>query len=219
MSETKHKIMLSSKHMFNKHGYGAVSLFEIAQHMNMSRGNLTYHFRDKDELLTNIANEMWEKIATERQKTMKLPSFKNLHNEVQLYYKFQKEYAFIFHDPHVLTHPKIKKQFREITAQSIKDNKEIIAFSIGVGNMRPEAFPGLYNNIAFITWMITFFWSTQQIIRGDRKQDDGEKLIWSILLPHLTEKGLKNFKKYFGDSYINSLGDPFDIDLESLISF
>lgn len=219
MSETKVKIMSTAKLMFNKHGYGAISLFEIAQNMNISRGNLTYHFRDKDELLTMISNEMWSKLEAERQKSIKLPSFKNLHNEVQLYYKYQKEYAFIFLDPHVLNHPQIKKQFREITAQSIKENKEIIAFSIGVGNMKPEAFPGLYNNLSFIAWMLTFFWLPQQIIRGEKKQEDGEKLIWSVLLPHMTEKGLYNFKKYFGEGYLNSLGDPFDIDIESLISF
>lgn len=219
MPGTKQKIINRAKQLFNKHGFGAISLFEIAQNLSMSRGNLTYHFKDKDTLLLAIANEMWIKIQSERQKVIQLPSFKNLHNEVQLYYKYQREYAFIFLDVHVLNHPKVKKQFREMTRQSIEDNKKIIAFSMQVGNMKPEAFPGLYNNIAMITWMLTFFWLPQQIIRGEKQQEDGEKLIWSALLPHLTEKGLQNFKKFFGQEYIESLGQEFESDLESLIAF
>ena len=196
-----------------------MSLFEIANDLGMSRGNLTYHFKNKDVLLYTIAEEMWSKIKAEREKSVLLPSFKNLHHEVQLYYKSQKEYAFIFLDPHVLNHPRVKKQFRQLTKQSLTQNKHIIAFSLEVGNIKPELFPGLYNNVSMITWMLTFFWLPQQIITGETRLEDGEKLIWSVLLPHLTEKGIQNFKRFFGQEYLDSLGEPFEIDIESLISF
>lgn len=104
----------------------------------MTRGNLTYHFKNKDELLLAIMEEMWNNILIERNKTRKLPSFENLHNEIQLYHRFQKEYAFLFLYPQVLTHPAIKSKFREMTAQSIKDSEMAIAFAIAAGNMRPE---------------------------------------------------------------------------------
>jgi len=219
VTDTKIKIINRAKQLFNKKGFASMSLFEIANDLGMSRGNLTYHFKDKDILLYTIAEEMWSKIKTEREKSVILPSFKNLHNEVQLYYKYQKEYAFIFLDRHVLNHPQVKKQFRQMTKQSITQNKHIIAFSLEVGNMKPEPFPGLYNNLSTITWMLTFFWLPQQVIRGEKKQEDGEKLIWSVLLPHLTNKGIRNFKKFFGQEYLDSLGQPFELDIESLISF
>ena len=68
------------------------------------------------------------------------------------------------------------------------------------------------------TWMVKFYWLPQQVIRGERKIADGEKLIWSMLLPHLTKKGLNNFRKFFGQDYINSLGEPFAIEMENLIT-
>lgn len=216
---TKEKIIATAIKCFNKESYGAISLHEIAKASGMSRGNLTYHFKDKNSLLEAIAQELWSKMLVERNKSKQLPSFQNLHNEIQLYYKFQKQYAFIFLDPHVLNHPLIKKHFREMTEQSIKDNMATIAFSIRLGNMHPEKVPGTYHNIAFITWMLTFFWLAQQIIRGKKTGEDGEKMIWSILLPHFTEKGLQSFKKYFGEDYHNSLGAPFEVDLTSLIEF
>ena len=195
--DKKSYIISKAKHYFNVHGYQAVTLHELANHLMMSRGNLTYHFKDKRSLLQAIADEMWDKLKTERNKSRKLPSFENLHNEVQLYYKFQKEYSFIFLDTQVLNDAVIKKAFREMTEQTIEDNKANIAFSIQIGNMRPESYPGMYNNIAMITWMLTFFWLPQQVIRGEKSKEDGERLIWSILIPHFTEKGIKSFTKFY----------------------
>ncbi len=212
-------IIQAATRYFNEHGYMTVSLFQLAQHLGMSRGNLTYHFKDKDRLLDAINEEMWDKIKSERNKSRQLPSFQNLHNEIQLYYKFQKQYRFIFLDSHVLNHPLVKQQFREMTTQSIADNKAAIAFAIQLGNMKPETYPGMYNNIALITWMLTFFWLPQQVIRGSKTTEDGERLIWSILIPHFTPKGLKSFKKFFGQDILDSLGAPFEYDLNHLIAF
>lgn len=186
--------------------------------MGISRGNLTYHFKDKEVLLVALANEMWQKIEAERIKSRQFPSFENLHNEVQLYYKFQKEYAFIFLDVHVLNHPKIKSKFRKMAQQTIADNKTTVAFSIQMGNMKAETFPGQYNNLAYLTWMIAFFWLTQQKISGNKSMD-GEKMIWSILLPHFTAKGIQSFKSFFGEDYFNSLGESFDTNIQSLMTF
>lgn len=218
MQNTKDKIIAKAIKLFNKNGFGAVSLFEIANSLSMSRGNLTYHFKDKDQLLLAIAEEVWSKLDKKRQQSLQLPSFKNLHDEVQLFYQYQQEYAFIFMDRLVLGHEVIKSHFRQMTQKSIEDNKKIIAFSIKLGNMKEEPFPGLYNHIAMATWMFTFFWLPQQIIRGERKTADGEKLIWSMLLPHLTKKGLANFKKFFGQDYIDNLGEPFAINMDKMIT-
>ncbi len=216
---TKLKILKEARRYFNKKGYLAGSLQDLANELGMTRGNLTYHFKEKELILQAIAEEMWDKIETERIKSRQFPSFENLHNEVQLYYRFQKEYAFIFLDTHVLNHPMIKKKFRAMTKQTIADNKAAIAFSITTGNMKPESYSGMYHNIAFVAWMLTFFWLPQQIIRGEKTNEDGEKMIWSLLIPHFTEKGNQAFKNFFGAKYMDSIGEPFDIDLDHFISF
>jgi len=217
--DTRSKITEHALKYFNRHGFGAITLHQLAKEMGISRGNLTYHFKDKDALLESIAEDMWALIETERSKSRQLPSFKNLHNEVQLYYQFQKKYAFIFLDTHVLNHPAIKSRFRKMTKQTIADNIASIAFSIKMGNMKPEPVKGMYHNVSMITWMLAFFWLPQQIIRGEKTNQDGERMIWSILIPHFTEKGLDSFKSFFGDEYYENLGDPFEVDLDSLISF
>lgn len=214
---TKDRIIIQACSYFNKSGFSAVTLFELAGHIGMSRGNLTYHFKDKDALLQAISEHMWQRIEEERAKTRQLPSFENLQNEIKLYHTVQKEYAFIFLDSLVLNHTLVQKKFREMADQAIADNLHIIAFSVRIGNMYPERIKGTYRNIALLSWMIPFYWMPQQKLRGKTETEDAEKIIWSLLLPHFTDQGIKSFKKFFGENYFEDLGPAFE--LTELLSF
>ena len=217
--KTKEKIISTATRLFNNQGYNSINLFELANQLGISRGNLTYHFKDKESLLVAICDEMWSKIENERSKTMQLPSFENLHNEIQLYYKFQKEYSFIFSDPNVISQPFIRNKFKEMTNKTIADIKAGIAFSINVGNVVEEKIAGTYNNIEFITWMLAFYWDAQKEICDMYKKMDGEKIIWSFMSPYFTEKGKASFIKFFGEDYFKAVNQKFDINLSSYIAF
>ena len=78
------------------------------------------------------------------------------------------------------------------------------------------------NNLAFSTWMVSFYWLHQQIFHGEKPEKsnvEGEMKIWSMLLPHLTEKGIKSFRKFFGDDYLKKMGKSFNSDLEKYVGF
>jgi len=219
---TKQKIKNKAVELFNKNGYASVNLLEVAGALKMTRGNLTYHFKDKDVLLEAIVTEIWSKMESERRKTRQMPSFENLHNEIQLYYKIQKAYAFVFLDYHVLNHPVIKSKFRELTKQQLADSEATFALAISMGNMHPEPFEGMYHNLALNIWMLSFYWLNQQKVLGGAmsiNNNDGEKNIWSMMLPHFTEKGIKAFRKYFGTDYLKKLGKSFNADIEDYVGF
>jgi len=219
---TRKKIMNKAVELFNKNGYASVTLFEIAGELKMTRGNLTYHFKEKDLLLKAISDEFWEKLDIEKNKRRMLPSFENMHKEVQLFYRFQKEYAFIFLDHHVINHPSIRKKFQEMMKQIINEMEATIAFAISAENMKPEPFEGIYHNLSFNFWMASFYWINVQMIRGDKTKKtsiEGEMKLWSLLLPHLTEKGLKAFRKFFGEDYLKKLGKSFNADIENYVKF
>lgn len=216
---TKQVIIDQAIKVFNERGYDAVSLQELAGEIGISRGNLTYHFKEKDTLLEAIADQMWERLEQERSITRKIPSFKNIHHEVQIYYKIQKMYGFIFLDTKLLAHDVVKERFQTMTEQSIEDNVAAIAFSISAGSMKPESIKGTYHHLAFLTWMIPFFWYAQQVIKGVKSEQDIERVLWSIIIPHFTEKGLANFRSFYGAEYLDQLGVPFELSAESFISF
>ncbi len=85
--------------------------------------------------------------------------------------------------------------------------------------MKPETYNGMYNNLALICWTVAFYWLPQQVIAGKDQEIESEKIIWTMLIPHFTEKGLNAFRKFFGEVYLKNLGKPFDKKIENLISF
>ena len=220
MSErnTKERILNHALKRFNESGYGAMNLLELAKSLDMSRGNMTYHFKDKEALLKCLSEELWQKLQVPR-RSKAIPSFANLHHDSQLYYRLQREYSFIFKDNQVLSHPLVAPQMKAFAEQTIQDIEMAIAVSVQVGNMNPEPLQGTYKNLALTSWILMYFRSSKQEIRNNREKDDGERVIWSLLLPHLTKKGIAAFRKYFGDDYMNQLGDPFNPSLESYVKF
>jgi AcrR family transcriptional regulator len=215
----KQRIIDEAVSTFNAQGYGNSSLQDIARKLNISRGNLAYHFASKDALLETIFQQMWAKIEAERKNSRNLPSFQNLRQEIDLYWEYQKKYAFIFTDSQVMILPAIKKSLREMALTTIEDNKAAIAFAIKVGNMKPEPYPGVYHQVALTVWMLMFFWLPQQIVCGTTKGDDAEKTVWSMLLPHFTAKGIAVFKKYYGEEFLQSLGPAFEFSSDELLVF
>ncbi|GAA0306106.1 TetR/AcrR family transcriptional regulator [Psychrosphaera haliotis] len=52
--KTKDRIIQASLELFNAHGERNVTTNHIASHLNISPGNLYYHFRNKEEIIRNI---------------------------------------------------------------------------------------------------------------------------------------------------------------------
>ena len=212
--KTKEKIIAAALPLFNEKGFGAVTMKQIADVMQVDRRNLSYHFT-KDSLLAAIATQMWDKLEKERKKRRDFPSFENLDNETKMYYAFQKDYAFIFNDIKVIQHPILADKFNELAKSSIKDNEAAIAFAIKLGNIQPEPFAGAYHNLCMAIWALSFFWTPQQSIRQVKGEAELRKVIWSLILPHFTVKGIASFKDFYGVEFFEAIGKPFDVDVDT----
>jgi len=204
--DTKQKIVSIAVECFNEKGYGAVTLNDIAKSLGVSRGHIAYHFKSKDILLEHIATVMWNQLDLERAKSLSFPSFENLTKVMSVFQKYYKQYAFIFMDAQVTSHPLLQPMIEQKSKEGIEDNMRTIAFSVELGNMRPEPFDGAYYNLAVQFWMIAHFWYHQMRFRSAALDEDMMKMSWSLLIPHFTDKGLASFKEYFGEKYYNQLG-------------
>ncbi|WP_224996407.1 TetR/AcrR family transcriptional regulator [Cesiribacter sp. SM1] len=56
--ETKDYILTNATELFNRQGATATSMRQLAAHLDMSDGNLRYHFRTKEDLVTAIFRQM-----------------------------------------------------------------------------------------------------------------------------------------------------------------
>lgn len=57
-SDTASRILDASRHAFNARGYAATSVTEIAASLDMSQGNLTYHFPTKRDLAKALEDDV-----------------------------------------------------------------------------------------------------------------------------------------------------------------
>lgn len=55
MSTLRESILETSIQLFNKNGYAAVTMRDIAGALNISPGNLTYHFKKKTILSMQLS--------------------------------------------------------------------------------------------------------------------------------------------------------------------
>lgn len=205
---TRDKILETSKKLFSQQGFGEPTLNSIAQTIGISRGNLTYYFKDKEELLDTLVAEMWQKYEQSIGRAMKFPSWESTNDATHAYLSLQKEYAFIFFDIKIAANPKVTKQIGRMKKDTLERQMATIAFSIQIGNMKPEVIPGTYRNLCESLWMINFYWLISVGYRNE--SESSSKVIWSSILPHFTQKGLDSFIKHFGKDYYESLGEAFD---------
>ncbi len=56
--KTRDKIITAAKPLFNEEGFGAPSLYQLSQQLGMSRGNLTYYFKDKEVIYSGDRDQL-----------------------------------------------------------------------------------------------------------------------------------------------------------------
>lgn len=204
---------------FNQQGYGASSLYQISQQLGMSRGNLTYHFKDKETLMDTHLAELEMAYDQALTSSVSVPSWQSLHAATTKFHQLQKDYAFIFFDKAVLKLEKTQALIKKLRDNNIRTQMSMINVSIQMGNMNPESIPGLYHNISRSYWIMSYFWLVT-VTFSDETDVSWDKIMWSMLLPHFTPKGVTSFKEHFGEAYFESLGKAYGSYMEAnLVGF
>ena len=85
--------------------------------------------------------------------------------------------------------------------------------------MKPETIPGTYHNLCRTLWTNSFFWLMSDVYQDPTQTAGWDKLAWSLILPHFTEKGLNAFKSHFGEEYFQSLGTSYSAITQPIVQF
>ncbi len=206
--KTRERIIGQVVSTFNEKGYHNVSLADLAQKCNMSRGNLAYHYKYKEDILDDISVRMLKDINRFLKKRKDYPAFYNLHLDIRTCRFLQEKYPFVFRDMSVLEHDSIKEVMTKWSKEVIKRNLNAFAYGIEVGNVKMEPYEGLYYQLSVNAWLITYNWLAQQQVREIGKKEAAEIMVWSTIMPHFTDKGLKEFTQYYGQEFLSKFGIP-----------
>ena len=199
---TRERIIELSHRLFNDFGEPNVTTSMIGDEMNISPGNLYYHFRNKDEILEAIFSDF----EREMDVLLALPVKRRISVEdawlfLHLVFELIWKYRFIYRDLNDLLSRNriIETHFKRILEDSLK-----VALSL-VGGMRESGelaatdaeILALANTIV----LVATYWLSFEYVRNPRKPIDGAAMgrgayhAMSMVAPYLAGDAKLLFEK------------------------
>lgn len=196
--KTRDRILLTSLDLFNAEGEPNVTTVDIANELDISPGNLYYHFKGKEDIITAL----YEYFHQELTEILDAPIDKLLNPDDAWFYiylvfdEIYKQRYFYRNLTDILQrYPAIDKKFRRLlehkvrAAQAIANTlceKEILSLE-----------PGQLDRLSETVTMQITFWLNYDMLRSNNLPQQllihqGVFQVMSLVAPHLTPK-YRNF--------------------------
>jgi AcrR family transcriptional regulator len=208
--KTNERILLVSLSLFNEEGESHVTTVDIANEMDISPGNLYYHFRGKEVIIEALFNRFDESFS----EVLQAPLKKELKIEDSWYYLYvvfeeMYQYRFIYQNLSDLLqrYDNVQKRFRRLLALKHQTAATMIRSlrEAGVLAMDDVAAEVLVNSLI----MTLTYWIAYSSLR-DNKQTAQQILhrgvfqMLSLIAPFLTE-GADAYKEFCRNFYQQAL--------------
>jgi len=194
----KEKILVKAVELFNQKGVASTSPNQIATALAISVGNLTYHFRTKEILVTAV----YAKMHTESQDIINLEGYLTLDNFRQIMGKFRdfmNKYSFFFQDLVFIArnYAEVGKLYKASNIKRFQQGRQLFDYYVDTGRMIPEREGINYDFLTYNVWMVGAFWNIQSKIISPsdifEKPMDIQDVTWHMILPYLTKKGKEEY--------------------------
>jgi AcrR family transcriptional regulator len=203
---TRERILELSLRLFNDIGEPNVTTSAIADEMNISPGNLYYHFHNKEE----IVDALFEQFEREIDDLLDSPSKRAIHFEdawlfLHLLFESIWRYRFIYRDLNDLLsrNRKLEVHFRTIAERKAKAARLLCQALNASGQMHA----GEHEIDALATNMVvvTTYWLSYEYVRHARRFADpqyqseamarGAYQVLAMVAPYLSQEGRELFAK------------------------
>ncbi|HVK97523.1 MAG TPA: TetR/AcrR family transcriptional regulator [Flavisolibacter sp.] len=202
--KTREKILLKAQELFNKKGFGQVSVRNICEELGISLGNFTYYFPDKQQIVVELYRKMIDelenldkKIKIERECILYLLHYHKQVFVVETAYKF-----FYLNTTELINNnPAIREEYLKHLENEKERMLKLMNMYLANGVLRQDVDKALLDKMLNLNLMVSSFWMIDAEIRFPGKEK--QKLLYylelccSILEPHLTEPALKEYKQFF----------------------
>ena len=204
MSNLKDEILKCALRLFNENGISQVSLRNISAEMGISLGNLTYHFKKREEIVDALYLNLVSKLNEV------INEYLGTKNQFQLLFEIPKvtlsnfyEYRFMMLDFVLITrnHTSIGNHYRKLIEEREQQFEMLIKDLIEAKLLREQLFDNEYEYLFKNLRIVSDFWlSSNAIDRNDKtsKKDilEGTQLLETIIYPYLTQEGRTAFLEW-----------------------
>ena len=194
MSKTKQKILAASLELFNTHGMANVSQRRITEQLQISPGNLTYHFKKKEDIETALYFALVEEFnALFAGMTAADMTLDGLISSTGQTFDLIKKYRFIFLDfAHLMrTNEVVAADYRHLIRTRKQQFEFIFHLLVENNILRPAELPDEYEYLYQRMQILSDFYLVNVEILQYQKDEraDYERAILFLIYPYLTKKG------------------------------
>jgi len=163
---TRERILETSLELFNRFGEPHVTTADIADEMNISPGNLYYHFRNKDEIIGELAAAFDASVAPLLSAPGGAANIEDLWLLLHLLFERMGEYRFLYRDLDELTsrNRALAARMSDLLRRGVAAVTAICEGMVAAGTMRasPREIAGLARNVVLVS---TYWMSFQRLSR------------------------------------------------------
>lgn len=201
--KTKDKVLATALELFNKEGLKDVTLRQIAKAMNISQGNLNYHYRAKSDIVSALYFQLVDRMNIEMSQLVQnqpIMSFLSESSLISMRVLF--EYRFITKDLYAVLDSDEELKQHYVGLQKMRKQQFLMLFEnmIEGGLLRPEELKNEYErlyermNILGDNWI-----NAAALLRDNSKSivDYYHSLLFEVIYPYLTERGKEEFRNLF----------------------
>jgi len=210
MKNAKQKILDTSRHLFNDLGFSQVTIRMIANKLDISSGNLNYHFRKREDILEALYFEMVE-VFDQRIERLgdKEISLKLMQADIQASMQRMVDYRFFWTDLYYLlkANEEVKNHFMAVKTERVNGYKVVFEVLINQKILKKPSFAQEY--LFLIDRMIDYSntWLYASTLYENKKStkevvEMASFQLLAMLYPYLTNAGQKDFKTLFPGFYV-----------------
>ena len=169
--QTRQRILDASLAMFNAQGEPNVTTNHIADELEISPGNLYYHFRNKDDIIEHLFGRYEERIdAALGAPTDRLPGLEDIWLLLHLVFECIWDYRFLYRDlADILSrNRRLRIRFARILRRADEQAHHVMRGLSQAGVMRASA--AELDAAATNVLVIATFWMNYASARGDKDE-------------------------------------------------
>lgn len=198
---TKNKILDTAVSMLNERGLSNVKLRDVSQALQISIGNLTYHYPKWENLIDDIFAQFQAEINHLYDYFPK--DISEVVDYIERIYEIQVKYAFLFSNFYIFFQqfPKYKVIEEDFFMSRMKTMREALEKLVEKKYLYPASCEHNYDLLVKNTWLILSGWYGFSMIFKDTKyaitKEEFFLSIWNMYVYHLTDSGKEIVRKSY----------------------
>jgi AcrR family transcriptional regulator len=198
MSDTKQRILEVSEGLFFEQGIANIRLQQIADAAGISVGNLAYHFKNKDAIVTAVYENLFAELSAILSQYIVHQQLAGFNMQFAALYDFYQQNNFTFNNQWEIqrNYPDIQQEWLSAMGKIQLQLKKRIEYNVANGFFRPEPWKGAHDSLTQNLLMGINCWIPQQMLRNRPvKEELYKKNLWGMLYPYFTDKGIRQFEQ------------------------